>query len=176
MDNMFFQKLIKEAKKHPFDNQLDIPLSSKTFTNGALWMHSKMLSLLDIKRNSFPKHTHFEFYGYMKYILSSLGFIISIFLFASVSYFLIPLSILVFYFIEVHFLFLFPLLIHQHKRPVCTSIKMTYKVGILKVMLNTLCIGVFMLYGLLHIKKPLQNWYIGCYSILIWYQDEVVEN
>ena len=86
---------------------------------------------------------------------------------------LLPLSVVVFYLVEVHLLFLFPLLIDSVRHPVQVSIRLTYQTGLLNAMLTTMPIGFFMMAGLFNIKRPLRNWYIGSLAIIIWYNYEM---
>ena len=68
------------------------------------------------------------------------------------------ISILAFYIIEVHFLFLFPLLIDRVSNPMLTSCKMTYKIGFLKALITVFQIGLYMMFGLLQLKEPFKKW------------------
>ena len=101
------------------------------------------------------------------------AFLISAAFFFSLNIFLTPLSIIVFYLFEVHFLFLFPLIIDKIDQPILTSIKQTYKVGIFNALVTVIPIACFMLKGLFNISKPFHNWHIGSLAILIWYQNEI---
>ena len=138
------------------------------FKNGGLWMQQK---LNELTNESFENTPNFVFLGLVKYIFStSIGLVISLLLTSN-----LPLGILLFiigfYLTEVHFLFLFPLAIEGERPLFYKSILLTYKTGIFTAFFNTIFIAVFMLVGILNFKKPLANWYRGCYVILNWYVD-----
>lgn len=142
------------------------------FKTGAVWMHKKMIELGIVENRQPIATVNYTLYGLMKY-----GFCIVLFCLSFYPLFLIHpvvsiLSILVFYLAEVHFLFLFPLLISGNKKPLRNSIMITYRMGVLRTILTVIPIGVYMMIGLLNRKDPLKNWYIGCLCILIWYKDE----
>lgn len=153
--------------------QMENTFSLNIFNIGAKWMYDKLNSL-DSKSNlHFNSTINFNIYGYLKYSICLTIWIISLFLLLKLSIFFTPISILVFYFCEVHFLFLFPLLIDNVKNPILTSIKQTYRIGLFETTFIVSQIGIFMVLGFLNFKNPLKNWYIGCFAILIWYQNEV---
>jgi hypothetical protein len=121
---------------------------------------------------SIDKAVSFHFYGYLKYGICLIGFFTS-FIYFNESIVYLPISILIFYFFEVHFLFLFPLLIDKIQNPIWKSIEITYKIGILRTMFLVIQIAIYMLLGIFDLKNPFKNWHIGCLCIIIWYQDEV---
>ncbi|TVT42597.1 hypothetical protein FNT36_00420 [Hymenobacter setariae] len=86
---------------------------------------------------------------------------------------LLPLAGLAFYVVEVHFLFLFPLLLDRVAHPLRTSIWATYQVGFMRALTWTLAIAAFMLAGLLNRRQPWRNWHIGCLALIHWYHHEV---
>lgn len=138
------------------------------FKNGGLWMQKK---LHELTNESFKRTPNFVFLGLVKYIFSiSIGLVIS-FLCSSSLPLGIFLFIIGFYLTEVHFLFLFPLAIEGERPLFYKSILLTYKTGIVTAFFNTIFIAGFMLVGVLNFKKPLANWYKGCYIILFWYVD-----
>lgn len=167
---MRYQELLAESRAHYrknkfIDNQLISPF---IFTNGAEWMFKRM-NELDGKERVFDTSISYEKYGYFKYGICLIVFLITgIFLFFK-AIFLLPLAIIVFYFLEIHSLFLFPLLIDKVENPITKSIHMTYQIGILSAITTVIPIGFFMMIGLLDLRNPLRNWYLGCLSILIWY-------
>ena len=172
---MNFRQLIEQSTAH-FENQsyqVENVFSIHIFTNGAKWMYEKLAYLDSLKELKFDKNSNFTFYGCLKYGICLIFSIISLLLLLKKTIFLTPISIIVFYFLEVHFLFLFPLLIDKVRNPILTSIKQTYRIGILKTMQTVSQIGLFMILGLLNLKNPFKNWHIGCLAILIWYQNEV---
>ena len=154
-------------------NQVEKIASIFIFTEGAKWMAQKMCIIDPETSVSIDKFISFNRYGFLKYTVCLTAFIASFLLFFNINIFLIPFSILVFYFIEVHFLFLFPLLIDKTPYPIWKSIKTTYKIGLIKAIFIVIRIAMFMLFGILNSKQPLKNWHIGCLFILIWYQNEV---
>lgn len=170
---MKYQNLISESKT---SLEIDPPnsntiISLNIFEIGAKWMFDKLNeNKIEMQFNPLIKFTA---YGLFKYGISFFTFLLSAFFLLKFSFLLLPLSILFFYLVEVHFLFLFPILIDNVKNPIWTSIKQTYKIGIMTTLGNVIPIGFYMLFGLLNFKNPFRNWYIGCYAIIIWYQDEV---
>ncbi len=172
---MKYQQLLSQSKKslevHPPNaNEM---VSIKLFELGAKWMFDKLNENKINKDVQFNCSINFSAYGLFKYGISFVAFFFSAFLFLRFNFLLLPLSIVIFYFAEVHFLFLFPILIDNIKNPIWTSIKQTYKTGIIKAMLTVIPIGLFMMFGIIKFKNPWRNWYIGCLAILIWYKNEV---
>jgi hypothetical protein len=143
------------------------------FTEGGYWMAEKMAYLESQQFNYIETPIPFNRYGFFKYGLCLSAFIASFLFFFQIHIWLTPLSVLVFYFFEIHFLFLFPLLIDKTPYLLWKSIKITYKIGVFKAIYRVMHIAIFMLLGLLNLKNPFKNWHIGCIFILIWYQNEV---
>ena len=85
----------------------------------------------------------------------------------------LPLAGLAFYVVEVHFLFLFPLLLDGVAHPLRASVRATYRVGFLKALAWTLTLAAFMLAGLLRWRRPWRSWHIGCLALIQWYCHEV---
>ena len=171
---MNYRELIKESKVCLKNNPQYVSeiLSTKIFLSGAKWMHEK-LNQISNKETYFDDTINFSLYGLLKYGICLIVLLFVSILFYRINFFLTPLSLLVFYFCEVHFLFLFPLLIDNVKNPVWVSIKQTYIVGLFRSILTVFPIGLYMIAGLLNINAPFRNWHIGSMAILIWYQNEV---
>lgn len=165
---MNFKTLLLQSQlayeKQP--NQVGKIVSINLFTEGGQWMAEKMNIPIDC---SIP----FNIYGFLKYAVCLSAFITSFLFFFDINILLTPFSVLVFYFFEIHFLFLFPLLIDKIPFPLWKSIEITYKIGIFKAMFRVIRIAIFMLLGILNFKNPFKNWHIGCLFILIWYKNEV---
>lgn len=123
--------------------------------------------------SDFEASGKYAVYGWMKYGLSLSAMIISMWFFMNVNAWLLPLSILVFYLVEVHFLFLFPLLIDDVSAPVWTSIQQTYRSGLFTSLLTVIPIGFYMIAGLLNVRDPFHNWHVGCLAVILWYKNEV---
>jgi len=142
-----------------------------SFNKGALWMKSQ----LDLLREPHSEYSisviAFNRYGILKYGISSIFALIPLF-FLSFSLLSVLCSITVFYWVEILFLFLFPLLIDRDKHPFKSNFTMIRKIGMIKCLLNVLPIAIYMLLGLFNFKKPFYAWYVGCLSILILYVDE----
>jgi len=170
---MRYQDLLKKSQEH-FD-QFSIERNRKInffiFRNGAEWMLERM-NELDERERVFDASFPFEKYGYFKYVICLSVFLMSAFFLFYKAMFLVPLAILLFYFLEIHFLFLFPLMIDKVEKPILTSIQMTYKIGVFQTLITVIPIGFYMLIGMFNLRNPLRNWYLGCMSILIWYEDE----
>lgn len=143
------------------------------FGNGGFWMQER-LTELDNRAAALPAIIPpFKFYGYLKYGICLLLFFWAAAIFYRLNIFLMPLAVFVFYWCEAHFVFLFPLLIDGVRHPVYKSIKATYHMGVLRVMVTVMSIAVYMIRGLFNRRAPFYNWYVGCMAILIWYQHEV---
>ena len=168
---MLYKKLIQKSHQEWTKNPVRLK-NIKTkyiFSQGAEWMFLR----LSKSNLGFDQSVNYTFYGFLKYGVSLLIFFTSIFLFSSVHILLLPFSLLIFYIIEVHFLFLFPLLLDHVPYPLLNSISHTYRLGLLKTAFTTFSIGLFMTKGLFNLRDPFKNWYLGCLCILIWYKDEV---
>ena len=165
---MKFQELLHQSKNQFALAGGSIHFTPAVFTAGARWMHQQLPP-----KKAFRTTVSYTLYGLGKYGLSLLAFVGSALLFYRVSPFLLPLSIGVFYLVEVHFLFLFPLLLDGVEQPLLKSVQQTYRIGLLTSVATVIPIGFYMLAGLCHFKQPLLNWHIGCGAILIWYQHEV---
>ncbi|MDJ1497306.1 hypothetical protein QNI19_30490 [Cytophagaceae bacterium DM2B3-1] len=148
-------------------------LSIHVFQYGAQWMHARMNDLSPANTVPFDKSVRFGLYGLLKYGICLGIFLLSSILLSHIHVGLLPLSVLIFYFVEVHFLFLFPLLIDRVPNPVLTSICITYRIGIVQCIITVMQIAFFMMVGLFNLRKPFQNWYIGCLSIVLWYTNDV---
>ena len=175
---MTFGTLLQQSRlayeKQP--NQVEKVANRQLFAEGGHWMAQKMNDLFPQKATSIDHSIPFNGYGFFKYGLCLSAFLMSFCFFAHYNVALIPLSVLVFYFLEIHFVFLFPLLIDKVPTPLWASIKTTYKIGIFKTLVYVLRIAVFMMVGLFYSKNPLKNWHIGCLFIIIWYQHVIVSS
>jgi len=141
------------------------------FTNGAQWMH-QYLEILASETKPFPNYK-FELIGYIKYGLSLLTALGVCAFYPFYSWWLIPMAAFIFYVVEVHFLFLFPLAIDGESNLIRRTLKATYQFGFWKAYCYTVCIAGYMLFGLLDFKSPLKKWRIGCLAIVILYQREI---
>ena len=167
---MKYQKLLAQSREHlrRFPAAEKQGFSLLVFTNGAEWMLHRM-NELDGEERIFDSSISYEKNGYFKYGICLVAFLlIGAFLFNK-AVLLLPLAILVFYILEIHFLFLFPLLIDKVENPILKSIQMTYEIGVFQALATVIPIGFFMIIGLFNLQNPLKNWYLGCLSILIWY-------
>lgn len=153
--------------------QVQPHFSPHLFALGARWMFDQLPAKKPAIALGFDASTQFGWYGCFKYGLSLLTLAAAGWALGKVSLLLTPLSVLGFYVVEVHFLFLFPLLLDGAKNPLRTSIQATYRVGLLSALLGVLPIGGYMLSGLLNRQQPFRRWHIGCLAVLLWYQDEV---
>ncbi len=147
--------------------------SLKIFDHGAQWMFSKLNENNPDKCLPFNPSVHYTGYGVLKYGISFTVLLLAVYVISGIHLGLLPLSIFFFYFAEIHFLFIFPLLLDRCPNPIWNSIKLPYKMGIFSLIITVIPIGFFMIMGLFDVKNPLRNWYIGCNSILIWYQHEI---
>ncbi len=172
---MHFSTLL-QLSKHHLQNHPEVVsnvFSFDLFTQGAHWMAHRLNELDDSKIAVVDPMVNFKVYGFGKYILCVLFFVISLLFSLKLNLLLMPVSILVFYFVEVQLLFLFPLLIDQVERPILTSIRLTSEIGVFRAVITVIPIAFYMAWGLCNVKKPFKNWYIGCLAVVIWYQYEV---
>lgn len=167
--------LIEKSTVHlqAYPHALDNVFSLNAFEYGAYWMHQRLILLDHRKVNDFNRNINFTLYGILKYALCLLAFLGSLVYLISIHYLLAPLTIIIFYILEIHFLFLFPLLLDEVDHPLRTSLNLTYKLGFFNLLFTVIPIGIYMVRGLTNWKNPLKNWYVGCLAILIWYTDEV---
>ncbi|PJJ61171.1 hypothetical protein [Hymenobacter chitinivorans] len=168
-------RLLSESERQ-FDKrpaQVQQVFSSNVFDAGARWMFQKLHEDEPETAGAFDASINFSYYGYLKYGLSLLAFLTAGFVLGQIHLWLMPLAVLVFYGFEVHFLFLFPLLLDRVENPIQTSIEQTYRIGFVKALLWVFTIAMYMLSGLLNHRNPWRKWHIGCLSIVLWYKYEV---
>jgi hypothetical protein len=159
---------VEHLRKHPGDGS-----GTKGWKGGARWMYERLNELGSGYRRPFDAEINYTGYGCLKYGICLAGFFWSGWWLSTYEILYIPFSVLVFYLLEVQFLFLFPLLIDQVKRPVWTGIQEVLKIGLIRCIMTVIPISIFMMMGLLKKRNRLRNWYIGCLAVLIWYNDEV---
>lgn len=172
---MTVRHLLSESERQFDKRPAQVPqvFSGSIFGDGARWMFDKLHEAEPEAVAAFDASIHFSYYGYLKYGISLLAFLASCLVLGKLHLLLMPLAVLVFYVFEVHFLFLFPLLVDGVENPIQTSIKQTYRIGFGKALLWVLTIAMYMLSGLLNHRNPWRNWHIGCLSIVLWYRYEV---
>jgi hypothetical protein len=190
------RELIRASRTHlrkcppPVSHQANL---TTLFPSGAKWMHDRLQELEAADRqpadlqfadrqpanrqpadpHPFNPNINYSSFGLLKYGSCIAGFATSASVLPTYGLLFTPLPIAVFYLIEIHTLFLFPLLIDQTPRPLLTSVKATYKIGIGRCFFTVIPIAAYMLLGLLRLSNPLRNWYIGCLAIIIWYKNEI---
>jgi hypothetical protein len=136
-------------------------------------MHDRLGELRPGDVAPFDSDTRYTIYGLVKYGICLTAAGLAAVGISGYPLFAAPLSILVFYLFEIHFLFLFPLLIDRSPRPLLTSIRATYKIGVWRCLITVIPVAGYMLAGLFRKTDRLGNWYTGCLSILIWYDHEI---
>lgn len=165
------------ASAQRFDGQpvqVRQPFSRHIFTLGARWMFGQWPLGGPPPAGGFAEHTRFGWYGSLKYGSSLLAALVVASALARLPLLLwVPLAGLAFYLVEVHLLFLFPLLLDGVAHPLRSSVRATYRVGLLRALGWTLGIAAFMLVGLLDWRRPWRKWHIGCLAVIYWYQDEI---
>lgn len=167
---LLLQKSELHLRNHPhFVSEVN---TFSIFSKGARWMFDRLQELNPELALEWNSNLNYEYYGYLKYGICSACLIGSASFFFHYSFWLSPFSILIFYGLEVHFLFLFPLLIEGVKHPFYRSFMLTYKIGILKAMYTVMVVAAYMLWGLFDVKQPFRKWHIGCMAVLIWYYEE----
>lgn len=169
---MTYRQLITASKTHYAAHapQSSLPRPAVLFPFGARWMYDRLHELQPGSMRPFDPAIDYNWYGGMKYGICLTGLGMG---FLSPGVWAIPAGIALFYLLEVHLLFLFPLLIDDEPRPLLTSLRATYKAGVGKCLTMVLPIAGFMLIGLLHKTHRLRNWYVGCLAIIIWYDHEI---
>lgn len=168
---MRYRQLLDASKTHLAAVPGSLPNtapSTQIFALGARWMYDRLLELGNQK--PFNARAPYTGYGLLKYGICGIASIACLICLGPLA---IPLSIAVFYLLEVHFLFLFPLLIDSSPHPIRSSIRSAYKIGIGQCFITVIPIAVYMMTGLFRKTNRLENWYIGCLAIVIWYNNEI---
>jgi hypothetical protein len=164
-------------------------LSVQVFGSGGLWMRVWLESLrnkgnmslpctylVDVGRTvggQYEDNQLFVRYGCFKYglALSMATLVVGILGLPALVELLI--FIIVFYLIEIQFLFLFPILIDRTNLPFRASVHMTYRMGYIRAFYTVLLLAAYMLTGLMMRRDPFRKWHIGCLAVLILYQHEL---
>jgi hypothetical protein len=149
------------------------PRPANMFPSGARWMFDRLNELDGTDNRVFNTAINYNLYGGLKYGVCLAGTFLFIAAGLRYSYWCVPLAVVFFYLLEVHFLFLFPLLIDNTKHPLRTGIRSVYGLGLLSCLFTVIPIAIFMLLGLLRKQDALRNWLIGCLAILIWYNNAI---
>lgn len=172
---MLMKDLIGQSALYMVDDtrRLEKPLSLSVFRQGGEWMRVWLEAWDQENNRSLERAINFTGYGLLKYLICIGALLASAYGFYEIDPWLLPFSLIAFYIVEVHFLFLFPLLIDGVKHPVWQSIVITHRIGLFRVLAKVIPIGLFMMLGLLHVSDPFRNWYKGCLAVLIWYQQDV---
>jgi len=174
---MNYRQLIKKSRSHPCPGvgmNPGIAVSPATvFSVGARWMYNRLGELRPGDVGPFDENVRYTVYGLLKYLTSLTGAALAAVVMSTYGLIAIPAAVLAFYLFEIHFLFLFPLLIDRAPRPLLTSIRATYKIGVWRCLITVIPIAGYMLAGLFRKTDRLGNWYTGCLSILIWYDHEI---
>lgn len=168
---MTYRQLIEASKTHhaTVAHRPPLPRLATLFSFGAQWMYDRLHELQPCNKHPFDPGINYNVYGGIKYAVCLAGLSLALFTHRLMA---IPVGVAFFYLLEVHFLFLFPLLIDGHPRPLLASIRATHKIGVGKCLAMVLPIAGFMLIGLVRKTDRLRNWYVGCLAIIIWYDHE----
>ncbi len=162
-------RLLKNAaqlmEKEPFTTKLSLDF----FSTGGQWMYIWLQKLDYREERILPTARQLRLYGWGKYLLCLLVWIMAAAAIIRVNCGLLPLSVFAFYLVEVQGLFLFPVLMDQPQKAISKSISITWRIGIFNALFTVFIIAVYMLGGLFDFKNPLKKWYIGCLAVLIWY-------
>jgi hypothetical protein len=172
---MKYQRLISASRTHleQYRGYQPVPNPVTLFPAGARWMYDRLKELDENNRPPFDPTINYTFYGTLKYAICLAGFSLATWWLSTLGLLFIPLSIFIFYVLEVQFLFLFPLLIDHSSKPILTGIREVFNIGLLKCLCTVVPISIFMMIGLCRRKDMTRNWYIGCLAILIWYNNDV---
>jgi predicted MPP superfamily phosphohydrolase len=143
---------------------------SYDFSTGARWMH---LAMETIRGTRLPAMAPgFQLAGIVKYALAS-GAALSFFLLAHSVRSLWPLALVIpaFYAAEVQLVFLFPLMLDRHPRPIRQSLRLTHRSGgTLGAMATVLPLAAFMLFGGFFGQGFRRAWCLGCLAVTLWYE------
>ncbi len=160
-----------EYEKQAADSE--VPPIMKWFPVGAKWMYDALQKMEGAGNQPFPEKISYNYYGCLKYGVCIFGTILAACFLLYIHWWLFPLPVLVFYYIEIHFLFLFPMLVTHTEHPIWTGIKLVYHIGWGRCLLLVLQVAFFMVAGLFKRSNRTKQWYLGCMAILIWYNHEV---
>jgi len=131
---MRYKELIRAGRAHlekyPGYGPVTNPVTM--FPLGARWMYDRLAELDEKNCQPFDGKINYNLYGSLKYGICLSGFVPVIGWFSKYGWPALPLSVLLFYILEIHFLFLFPLLIDHSKRPIRTGMCLAFKIGILR--------------------------------------------
>lgn len=169
---MTYRQLIEASKTHYATLALHPPLPrmATLFSFGAQWIYDRLHELQPNSMHPFDPKINYSLYGAIKYTICLTGLSVAL---ITQRVWSIPLGIIIFYLLEVHFLFLFPLLIDGEPRPLLASLRATHKIGVGRCLAMVVPIAGFMVLGLLRKTDRLRNWYVGCLAIIIWYNHEI---
>jgi len=140
------------------------------FPSAVKWMR---LALQILRSKEIPeRNIPYSFLGFIKYGLAGFTFILYIIFIIHIKYYIfLPFAIVLFYGIEVQFLFLFPLAIDGISKPIYHSLNCKVKGGRFASIFGVIVIAIFMISGILPQKSFFRNWSVGCIAVLIWYED-----
>lgn len=147
----------------------DAPFPYRDFTTGGSWMAVELSRRLP--RPSPLPQPDYRREGIVKYGLSVLAAAFTLVLTVKLGYSALLLSVIGFYLVEVHFLFLFPLLAEGDKQAYLTSIRITHEIGVFHCLVNVIPIALTMSLGLLDREVPYRGWHVGCLAVVLWYVD-----
>jgi hypothetical protein len=178
---MTYRQLITASKMHLGDVPPSMPGIRSLFPAGARWMYDRLQELQPSDNRPFDADINYTGYGLFKYGCCLTGALLPI---TAISVYsrlplpaflpiLIPAAVGLFYFFEIHFLFLFPFLIDQCRQPLLASFQAAYKIGLGKCLTTVIPIAGYMMIGLLRRSNRPGNWYIGCLAIIIWYDHDI---
>jgi len=171
MQRPTFQELFLEAEAFaPKAPALPQIKATEVFEAGALWMGGCLAQIRETPGDR-RLSASFTAYGYLKYGLASGAAALWVLLTSMSDWpYLFPLGILVFYLVEVNFLFLFPILLDGRQRPISTSFRMTRNLGYIYAMKNLAAIASRMLFGGFAGRGFKRSWLMGCLAVLFWYE------
>ena len=167
--NTFKQLILKGEKRLVGEMLVHERMNpGNVFRLGARWMHR----MLGKEEDAFNDKVRYGMYGLLKYGIATFLMLSSAYLLFQVHPGLLPFCLFFFFLGEVHFLFMFPLLIEGKDHPLRRSVRLTYRMGLFSSMWTLFLIAAYMMVGLLDFKKPLWKWYVGCMAIIEWYKGE----
>jgi hypothetical protein len=140
------------------------------FQSGAEWMALALGVLRHTTINLTPQP--YQALGITKYGIATLGGLVGLVWMYQFGWWLFPVVVGLFYFLEAQLVFLFPLAIDNFPHLFQTSLLATrYAGGGLKVMSIVLQLAVYMVLGGFFGQGFIRSWTIGCLAVLIWYEE-----
>lgn len=168
--------LIAVATRLLEDHPELIPLARRErrhgFAGGARWMAGALSILRADTAPPSPPDVGWQRLGVTKYALCLLAAAVAtaaalpfVPLFAAV------VGVLIFYVVEVQFVFAFPIALDSHARPLRKSASvLRHSTGTLRGVATVVPLATVMLFGGFVGRGFVRSWCVGCLGVLVWYE------